>query len=106
MTKPMLNVDDKVDEKVYEEKNEDGKDDVDDDDKVVRLVMKNIISKIYDDFIVLIRVDENNDELPNSQPHGCSNTSNEKICQRSVVATKSMSYNTSGIQTWFNKLCS
>ncbi len=67
----MLNVNDKVDEKVYEEK----KDDVHDDDNVVRLVMKNIISKIYDDFIVLIRVDENNDKLPNSQLHGCSNTS-------------------------------
>ncbi len=66
----MLNVNDKVDEKVHEEK----KDDVDDDDKVVRLVMKNIISKIYDDFIVLIRLDESNDESPNSQLHGCSNT--------------------------------
>jgi hypothetical protein len=64
----MLN--DKVDEKVYEEKQE-----VDDDDKMVSLVMKNIISKIYDGFIVLIRLDKNNDELPNSQPHGCSNTS-------------------------------
>jgi len=42
MTKVMLNVNDKVDEKVNEEK----KDDVDDDDKVVRLGMKNIISKI------------------------------------------------------------
>jgi len=69
MTKLMLNVNDKVDEKVYEEK----KDDVDDDDKVVKLVMKNIISKIYDVFIVFIRLDENNDELPNSQLHGCSN---------------------------------
>ncbi len=66
----MLNVNDKVDEKVYEEK----KNDVDDDEKMVRLVMKNIISKIYDDFIVFIRLDENNDELPNSQLHGCSNT--------------------------------
>jgi len=70
MTKAMLNVNDKVDEKVYEEK----KDNVDDDEKMVSLVMKNIISKIYDDFIVLIRLDENNDELTNSQPHGCSNT--------------------------------
>jgi hypothetical protein len=65
----MLN--DKVDEKVYEEK----KDDVDDDDKMVRLVMKKIISKIYDGCIVLIRLDKNNDKLPNSQPHCCSNTS-------------------------------
>ncbi len=75
----MLNVDDKVDEKIYEEKNEDDKDDIDDDDKIERLVMKNIISKIYDDFIVLITLDENNDELPKSQPHGCSNTLTEKI---------------------------
>ncbi len=49
-------------------------DDVDDDDKMGRLVVKNIISNIYDDFIVLIRLDENNDELTNSQPHGCNNT--------------------------------
>jgi hypothetical protein len=41
MTKAMLNVNDKVDEKVNEEK-----DDVDDDDKVGRLVMKIIISKM------------------------------------------------------------
>jgi len=68
MTKAMLNVNDKVDEKVYEEKKHN------DDEKVVRLVMKYIISNIYDDFIVLIRLDENNDELTNSQPHGCSNT--------------------------------
>jgi hypothetical protein len=40
MSKAMLNGNDKVDEKVYEEK----KDDVDDDDKVVRLVMKIIVS--------------------------------------------------------------
>jgi len=106
MTKATLNVNDKVDEKIYEEKNEDDKDDIDDDDKIVRLVMKNIISKIYDAFIVLITLDENNDELPNSQPHGCSNTLTEKICHRSVVATKSMNYNTSGIQTWLNKLSS
>ncbi len=46
----MLNSNDKVDEKGYEEK----KDDVDDADKVVRLAMKIIISKIYDNFIVLI----------------------------------------------------
>jgi len=43
MTKAMFNVNDKVDEKVYEEK----KYDVDDDDNVVRLVMKNIISRTY-----------------------------------------------------------
>jgi hypothetical protein len=43
MTKAMLNVNDKVDEKLHEEK----KVDVDDVDKMVRLVMKNNISKIY-----------------------------------------------------------
>ncbi len=62
--------------------------------------MKNIISKTYDDFIVLIRLDENNDELPNNQPHGCSNTSTAPWLQLNL------NYNTSGIQTWLNKLCS
>jgi len=66
--------------------------------------MKNIIIKIYDDSMVLISFDEDNDELPNSHPHGCINTSTEKIFQRSMIATKSMNYNTSAIQTWLNKL--
>jgi uncharacterized protein YcnI len=68
--KAMLNVHEKVDEKNYEEKNEDEKDDIDDADKIVRLVMKNIISKIYDEFIVWIRFNENSDKLP----HDCNNT--------------------------------
>jgi hypothetical protein len=66
--------------------------------------MKNIIIKIYDDSMVLISFDEDNDESPKSQPHGCINTSTEKISQSSMVATKSVNYNTSAIQTWLNKL--
>jgi hypothetical protein len=41
---------------------------------------------------------------PRTKPHGYINTSIKKVFQNSMVATKSMNYNTSAIQTQLSKL--
>jgi hypothetical protein len=43
--------------------------------------------------------DEDDEELPKNQTHGCINTSIEKVFQNSMVTTKFVNYNTSAIQT-------
>jgi hypothetical protein len=43
---------------------------------------------------------------PRARPHGCINTSIEKVFQNLIIATKFVNYNTSAIQTQLNKLWS
>jgi len=123
----VLNVDDKADEDDFEndtneedivddehykekddeEKDEDDKDDVDDDDKVVKLASMNE-EHFYqdDDSMVLIssNKDEDDEELPKSQTPWLHEHINWKNISNWMVATKSVNYNTSAIQTQLNML--
>jgi hypothetical protein len=69
-----------VDDEDYKQKDEDDEDD--DDDKVVKLASKNE-KHFYqeDDPIVLISSNKNKDDevYPRARPHGCINTSTEKV---------------------------
>ncbi len=69
-------------EKDDEDKNENDEDDVDDDDKVVKLTMKNIFIKVMIPWcwLVLTKM-KMMKNYPRAKPHGCMNTSIEKIFQ-------------------------
>jgi hypothetical protein len=75
---------------------------------VVKLVkMKNILIKMMIPWcwLVLTKM-KMMKNYPRTKPHGYINTSTKKVFQNSMVATKSMNYNTSAIQNQLSKLWS
>ncbi len=81
---------------------EDHKENDEDDDKVVRLANKNkrtLIKKMIPWCSLVLTKMKMMKNYPRTKPHGCINTSTEKVFQNSMVTTKYVNYNTNAIQT-------
>jgi hypothetical protein len=94
-----------VDDEDYKVKDEEDKDedDVDDDDdKVVKLRSKNEEHSYQDDdstVLISSNKDKDDEKLPKNQTPWLHQHTIKKISQNSMVATKSVNYNTNAIQT-------